>query len=251
MALSAAQYNREELLYLARLAEQCDRFDEMVEYVTHFSKQGEEELSIDERNILSVAFKNVVGTRRAAWRVISLIERKESKKGSSQNVEKAKNYKQMIEQELTQKCKNILDLLNESLLPKVKSQEGEVFFNKMKGDYYRYIAEYAKDDQKEKAAQEALDSYEIAEQKSRDCLSATHPIRLGLNLNYSVFYYEIKQNANKACKMARDAFDEAIADLDNVDDDFYKDATLIMQLLRDNLTLWTEEVEADAADVNQ
>jgi len=83
---------------------------------------------------------------------------------------------------------------------------------------------------------------------SAECLSSTHPIRLGLALNYSVFFYEIKQNANKACKMARDAFDEAIADLDNVDDEFYKDATLIMQLLRDNLTLWTEEAEADAAD---
>jgi 14-3-3 protein epsilon len=69
-------------------------------------------------------------------------------------------------------------------------------------------------------------------------------------LNYSVFFYEIKQNANKACKMARDAFDEAISDLDDIDDDFYKDATLIMQLLRDNLTLWTEEVEAEAAAEN-
>jgi hypothetical protein len=63
---------------------------------------------------------------------------------------------------------------------------------------------------------------------SIECLSSTHPIRLGLALNYSVFFYEIKQNANKACKMAREAFDEAIADLDNVDDEFYKDATLIM-----------------------
>ena len=70
-------------------------------------------------------------------------------------------------------------------------------------------------------------------------------------LNYSVFYYEIKQNANEACKMARDAFDKAISDLDEIDDDFYKDATLIMQLLRDNLTLWTEEVEAEAAAENQ
>jgi 14-3-3 protein epsilon len=57
-----------------------------------------------------------------------------------------------------------------------------------------------------------------------------------------VFYYEIMQNPEKACKMARDAFDEAIADLDNVQDEFYKDATLIMQLLRDNLTLWTSEL---------
>ncbi len=78
-------------------------------------------------------------------------------------------------------------------------------------------------------------------------MTSTHPLRLGLALNYSVFYYEIKQNAAKACKMARDAFDFAIAELDDIDDDFYKDATLIMQLLRDNLTLWTEEVEADAA----
>ena len=49
--------------------------------------------------------------------------------------------------------------------------------------------------------------------------------------------------------MARDAFDEAIAALDDVEDDFYKDATLIMQLLRDNLTLWTEEVEADMGEM--
>lgn len=118
----------------------------------------------------------------------------------------------------------------------------------MKGDYYRYIAEYASSEQKNKAADEALKSYESANNLSQTALVATHPIRLGLALNYSVFYYEIKQNANKACKMARDAFDEAIADLDNVEDDFYKDATLIMQLLRDNLTLWTEEVEADAAE---
>jgi len=65
----------------------------MVDYVTQFSRVGNDELTIDERNILSVAFKNVVGTRRAAWRVISLIERKENKKGSVTNAEKAKNYK--------------------------------------------------------------------------------------------------------------------------------------------------------------
>lgn len=93
MASQDPKYSREELLYLARLAEQCDRFDEMVDYVSQFSRIGKEELTIDERNILSVAFKNVVGTRRAAWRVITLIERKETKKGTKQNADKAKNYK--------------------------------------------------------------------------------------------------------------------------------------------------------------
>lgn len=220
----------------------------MVEYVTQFSEIGKEELTTDERNILSVAFKNVVGTRRAAWRVISLIERKENKKGATQNAAKAKTYKNMIEMELTQVCQNILNLLNNHLLPNNHTQEGKVFLEKMKGDYYRYIAEYAHGEQKNIAANEAQQSYQYAEETAKECMSATHPIRLGLALNFSVFFYEIKQNPSKACAMARNAFDEAIADLDNVDDEFYKDATLIMQLLRDNLTLWTEEVEADNAE---
>ena len=87
----------------------------MFDYVIQFSKASTEELTIDERNILSTAFKNVVGTRRAAWRVISLIERKENKKNSHANGEKAKNYKQQIEQELTGKCNEILKLVNESI----------------------------------------------------------------------------------------------------------------------------------------
>jgi len=145
---SNVDYSREELLYLARLAEQCDRFDEMVDYVGHFCKQGDEELTIDERNILSVAFKNVVGTRRAAWRVISLIERKEKNKGAQANSEKARSYKVKIEKELTEVCQKILDLLTDHLLPKCKTDEGSVFLNKMKGDYYRYIAEFASGEQK-------------------------------------------------------------------------------------------------------
>jgi len=220
----------------------------MFDYVTQFSKEGKDELTIEERNILSVAFKNVVGTRRAAWRVISLIERKENKKGSVTNAQKALNYKQIIEKELTSKCRSILDLINVHLMKNAKSEEGKVFLYKMLGDYFRYIAEYSLQGEKDSAAKKAQDHYEQARQLANSCLQSTHPMRLGLALNFSVFYYEIRQNPNEACKMARDAFDEAIADLDDIDDDFYKDATLIMQLLRDNLTLWTEEVEAEQPD---
>jgi len=98
------KHTREELLYLARLAEQCERYDEMVEYASEFAKAGGDELTLEERNILSVAFKNVVGTRRAAWRVLSSIEKKESNKGNTSNVEKVKHYKSQIEEELTKVC---------------------------------------------------------------------------------------------------------------------------------------------------
>jgi len=76
-------------------------------------------------------------------------------------------------------------------------------------------------------------------------LAVTHPIRLGLALNFSVFHYEVLNNPDEACKMARTAFEDAIAELDNVSEESYKDSTLIMQLLRDNLTLWTSDQDAD------
>ena len=72
-------------------------------------------------------------------------------------------------------------------------------------------------------------------------LAPTHPIRLGLALNYSVFLYEVQAESSKACDLAKQAFDEAIAELDTLDEESYKDSTLIMQLLRDNLTLWTSD----------
>ena len=86
----------------------------------------------------------------------------------------------------------------------------------MKGDYYRYIAEYATAEKRNAASQKAEQAYRDAHDIAGKSLSTTHPVKLGLALNFSVFYYEIMQNPEKACKMARDAFDEAIADLDNV-----------------------------------
>ena len=70
-------------------------------------------------------------------------------------------------------------------------------------------------------------------------LTPTHPIRLGLALNFSVFYYEILNSPDRACHLAKQAFDDAIAELASLSEESYRDSTLIMQLLRDNLTLWT------------
>ena len=107
-------------------------------------------------------------------------------------------------------------------------------------DYYRYLAEFAKNDVKMGHAGNAEESYKAATEKAGE-LAPTHPIRLGLALNYSVFLYEVQQKNNEACELAKKAFDDAIAELDTLDEESYKDSTLIMQLLRDNLTLWTSD----------
>merc|ERR1712200_303550 len=145
------------------------------------------EMGNEERNLLSVAYKNVVGARRSSWRVISSIEQKTE--GSESKQAMARQYREKVETEL-------FDICNSEMQP-------------------------------------------------------THPIRLGLALNFSVFYYEILNSPDKACQLAKQAFDDAIAQLDTLNEDSYKDSTLIMQLLRDNLTLWTSDTTGEGEDAGE
>lgn len=115
----------------------------------------------------------------------------------------------------------------------------------MKGDYHRYLAEFATGEPRQKNADASLEAYKAASEIAATELAPTHPIRLGLALNFSVFYYEILNSPDKACSLAKTAFDDAIAELDTLSEESYKDSTLIMQLLRDNLTLWTSDLSAD------
>jgi len=234
--------NREKEVYFAKLAEQAERYDEMATHMEAVGKSGDE-LSVEERNLLSVAYKNAVGSRRAAWRIITSVEQKETSKGNEENAKFAKEYCKKVEAELDDICKKILAVLDDSLIGKATTGESKVFYQKMKADYYRYIAEFAEGDKKAGAAEKARQAYQDAHSVAEKGLAVTHPIRLGLALNYSVFQYEVLSNPDEACKMARTAFEDAIAELDNVAEDSYKDSTLIMQLLRDNLTLWTSDQE--------
>ena len=236
--------------YLAKLAEQAERYDEMVEYmkqVAHHRSSDGQDLTLEERNLLSVAYKNVVGARRASLRIIGSIEAKEQERAASDSDSQYANcraYKDRVEKELQNICDDILNLLDSSLIKNAESSaEASVFYLKMKADYYRYLAEFASGEQKNSCANSAQDAYTQATTAAGD-LAPTHPIRLGLALNYSVFLYEVKAESSRACDLAKQAFDDAIAELDTLDEESYKDSTLIMQLLRDNLTLWTSEDES-------
>uniref|UniRef100_A0A7S3MEG3 14-3-3 domain-containing protein n=1 Tax=Spumella elongata TaxID=89044 RepID=A0A7S3MEG3_9STRA len=236
--------SRDKEVYFAKLAEQAERYDEMADHMENVGKLGDE-LSVEERNLLSVAYKNAVGSRRAAWRIITSVEQKEKSKGNEDNAKFANEYCKKVEGELQKICDTILGLLDSNLIVKASSGESKVFYQKMKADYYRYIAEFTKDENKTSAADSAETAYADAAKVAEKDLAVTHPIRLGLALNYSVFLYEVQSKPDEACKMARTAFEDAIAELDNVAEDSYKDSTLIMQLLRDNLTLWTSDEGAD------
>ena len=235
--------NRDEHLYMAKITEQTERFEDMIDAMCAVVKANAE-LSVEERNLLSVAYKNTIGSRRTAWRALSSIEKKEEQKGSK-NLHLLKGYKQKIEHELNKYCNEILDMISKQLIDKAGNAEAKVFYHKMKGDYYRYISEYTSGEENKKAGDNAHEAYKAATSVAESDLKTTHPIRLGLALNYSVFHYEVKNDPSTACQLAKKAFDEAIADIDQIEEEQYKDATTIMQLIRDNLTLWTSEMEGD------
>jgi len=229
---------RKDLVFMARTAETAERYDDMCKFMRALVKftDKQSDLTVEERNLLSVAYKNVIGARRASWRTLNVEEHKDN--------ELIKTYKGIVEAELEAICKDVLDLLQNVLVPFTanKQNESQVFYLKMTGDYYRYLAEFIEGKEyDQKAASHYQQALEVAQEK----LSPTHPIRLGLALNYSVCYYEILKDQKKACELAKKAFDDAISKLDQLDEASYKDSTLIMQLLRDNLTLWTSEDNPD------
>lgn len=153
--------------------------------------------------------------------------------------------KKRVEEEIRKLSGELIRLLDDHLIPNPRNIEAKIFFLKMKGDYYRYIIEVSEAGLSTRTSllNMAENSYQDAMRIATAELPPTSPVRLGLVLNYSVFTYEIKGNTAEACDLAQSAFDEAILGLEDVSEKVYKDSTFIIQLLRDNLSLWRSETE--------
>jgi len=244
--MNVNELNETDLLNAAKIAEVAERYRDMCEFLHRLVEMkcaAKETLTVDERNLLSVAYKNVVGTKRQSWRMLT--------QGNFDQLDQAQltDYRSIIEKELKEVCNEVINLL-ETTTKVAREQEADskkedlVFYLKMSGDYYRYLSEFIPEESNQAAAEKYYkDATEVAEEN----LPETHPTRLGLALNFSVCCYEILDKKEVACEIAKKAFDSAIEKLDTLNDSAYKDSTLIMQLLRDNLTLWTSERE-DAQD---
>ena len=288
---------RDILVFKAQICEQSCLFEDMVKIMRELCEKFED-LSIDERNLLSCAYKNIIGSRRTSWRVLNeRLQEQEvrpSKVGannsssSSNNSSSSSNNNNnnnndneiilqkgisptriavnnqlqsnestnhkyevaiirsilsQIECELKRHCQDVIDILTKRLIPSgSQSGESKVFYYKMKGDYIRYLCEICSHslERKEKA-NESLMAYKTACDRAMIELPPTHPVRLGLMLNFSVFYYDIMKSPERSCRLAKQAFDDAIAELDTLSEESYRDSTIIMQLLRDNLNLWESE----------
>ena len=231
--------NVDENIFLARVAEQAERFDDMVTYLEAVLEVKGADVSSDERNLISVAFKNLISSKRAACRTIAAIEQNPK---YSKYEQALKDYKTNIETQLIVDCDRIISIIQNKVLTKPCDGEAKAFFVKMVGDYYRYISENAKDSKLEEVKQKALSAYSDANEIS---LPACNPIKLGLALNFSVFHYEVMKNHSEACTLADSALQEALEKIDELEEEDFRDAKSIIELLKENLTLWREEDDGE------
>jgi len=240
-----------DIIALAKLAEQAERYEDMVaemkKIVQDPSIKGDD-LQNEERNLISVGYKNVMSARRTSWRTIDAAAAAEEEGPKKEALLK---YKETISTELyaiiTEVSNEIVKTYTEGDKKPTGEHSGEilVFFYKLDGDYNRYGAEASSGEKREEFKNAARAAYEKADELCKTgSLHETNPIRLGLALNFSVFYYEIDNKKDLATELATAAFDNAIDKLEVLGEDEYRDSTLIMQLLKDNLQLW-QDVPAD------
>lgn len=238
---------RDLIIFNAELCEKAARYEDMAKVMKGLC-YSYDELTVDERNLLSCAYKNVIGSRRSSWKILrealEATETKPNQKVTNQlyNSSIVNSLLSAVELELNNHCSDIIEILTSRLIPSAATNgESRVFYYKMKGDYLRYLCEICKGQEKKEKANESLLAYKTATERAKIELPPTHSVRLGLMLNFSVFYYEIMKSPERSCRLAKQAFDDAIAELDTLSEESYRDSTIIMQLLRDNLNLWQSE----------
>jgi len=258
--------DREHLIELAEIADRSDRYTDMARYMRQIS-EIEKPLSSHERNLFSVAYKNVIGKLRASWRISQEIKRREGKISKTEDigVEIPEELMAKLEVEMNEVCEDVFALIKDELLPLVEAPvnpdewEAKTSYIKMRADYFRYKAEYTRGEEKDAAIEKARQSYEEATAICADptnVLKPGNPICLGLALNYSVFHFEIEKDIVKANMLAKEAFDKGLACIgdDGHDNLSYTDTSIILQLIRDNLVLWggigTDDRQTTVGNVN-
>ncbi|CAK9010431.1 unnamed protein product [Durusdinium trenchii] len=198
-------------------------------------------LSREEREMLAAAFKGAMSNRRLAVRVCKSIQSQEEEADKEKNAALTSGYLTKVRLELQGLCIQILELIEGILLPKAENGEPMVFYKKLQADYYRYLAEFLEGDGHKEAVASAIEVYADATAEAERHLMVTHPVRLGLALNYAVFQQVIRKDDSSAVRIAKDAYLSAVRALEGMPQEAVRDAHPILALLQENLQVWSPE----------
>lgn len=231
-------------VYLALLAEKAGSYQDMRFYLEKYILNSNHDITVDERNLLSVAYKHLVSTKRHCVRTLLAKEMKEKQNKKSEELDYIREYKKRLEEDLVQTSVYICEFITNYLIPNAEDPGAKTFYHKLIGDYNRYIAENIDNELREEYSKKSSDAYKIAYEISKQ-LKPIDPVRLGLALNFSVYSYEIVNNQEAGCQIAKEALESVKKDLETLDenDDKNVDIFNVIELIQENLNMWNIESE--------
>jgi 14-3-3 protein epsilon len=234
--------DRDANLFVVQLLDQTDRYSDMVDLMKRVI-EADPVLTSDQRNLLSLSYKNIITGRRNGLRYLTTLADRDEATATPQRVEQIELFRRSIIEELDQSCLELIKLIDDTLLPAAQDSDARLYYHKLKADYWRYISENKVGEEKENAAKHARDAYEAALVIARTEIPPYKPTSLGLVLNYSVFLYEIAGEKQAAIDLARRTGEECGLTIENNSKDAFTEATNILQLLRDNVAIWSKGSE--------
>ena len=229
-------YTREECVFLSRLNEKAEKYSEMFKYINKYVEL-DPKLSKEERNILCSGYKYIISDKRNSLRILNNIEKR-----NIYQLAYIKEIRENIEKELYQILLDIEKMLDKYLIPNAIDIENKVFYLKLKADFMRYKCEVSYGKELDDIISKTEKIYKEANDIANKELMISNSTRLGLALNYSVFFYDIKKMKEEAINIAKNAFDDAMKILDNLEISKAKDTLLIIQMLKENLIFWCNEI---------
>ena len=231
---------------MAKVAMKAHCYKDGISFIKE-SLKAKSDLTKEEIDVFSRCFKKYLNSSRDAIQTLDEVLA-EKEKTITLNPIKFQNFKKAIEEhrqvlveELTSTANDVLMLIDSALIPTCSDSTCSIYLNKLKGDYYRYLAEFSPSNEiKEGHAGRAKAAYEAALLAVNDQLLPSDPLYLALMLNYSVFQYEILGQKEDALDKLDSSFNDAVRFLEDLDETQYKESTMMLQLIRDNVTLWRD-----------
>jgi 14-3-3 protein epsilon len=232
----------------AKAAQLAEDWDDMAKYMKARCEEDGHLLPQD-RDLLSIAFKNSVDSRRHALRIAAATEEMAWKQSRADNDKEkiARAYRKKVEDEVIKQCEDFIHLLKSKLLPIAERGEAKVFYLKLMGDFCRYKIEAARDaEAKLKLTEAATETYDEALVEAKAHLLDTHPLRLGLALNYAVFQHTVLRDRDQAIRTAKAALYGAKKDLISLPEEAQRDTEELCISLQENVSNWESDIHDEA-----
>lgn len=238
----------DKTLFMVFLAENSERYDDMAYFLESRIKTSFTDLTDEEKLLLSVAYKNQIIPLRNAINTVNTYEQQELANNETFYIEYIKEYKYKLFKELEKKCTHINVVIESYLIPKAETNEDKLFYYKMRGDYYRYLAEKADEFKKRRYCSYCYAMYEKAKEYAKGVERKCHVTLLEFVLNLSNYYYEVVGDKDKAVEVIKEGLVGLVGE--EVKVEMTNEEKYVLKALENNLSYY-ENTNTNTNTVNK